>query len=89
MCIIVEQSRSLLDGLDIFKHKIQVPFLCFVGIVSSSVIFTYEAKYKRVFKYAHIYVCMLSSSVMSDCDPMDCSPPAFPVHGILQARMLE
>ena len=41
MSIIVEQSRSLLDGLDIFKHKIQVPFLCFVGIVSSSVIFTY------------------------------------------------
>ena len=23
------------------------------------------------------------------CDPMDCSPPDSPVHGILQARMLE
>jgi len=23
------------------------------------------------------------------CDPMDCSPPGSPVHGILQARMLE
>ena len=23
------------------------------------------------------------------CDPMDCSPPAFSVHGILQARILE
>ena len=23
------------------------------------------------------------------CDPMDCSPPGFSVHGILQARMLE
>ena len=23
------------------------------------------------------------------CDPMDCSLPGFPVHGILQARTLE
>ena len=23
------------------------------------------------------------------CNPMDCSPPASPVHGILQARILE
>ena len=23
------------------------------------------------------------------CDPMDCSPPGFSVHGILQARILE
>ena len=23
------------------------------------------------------------------CDPMDCSPPGSPVHGILQARLLE
>ena len=31
-----------------------------------------------------------SHSVMSDsCDPMDCSPPGSPVHGISQARTLE
>ena len=23
------------------------------------------------------------------CDPMDCSPPGFSVHGIFQARILE
>ena len=23
------------------------------------------------------------------CDPMDCSPPGSPVHGVLQARVLE
>ena len=28
-------------------------------------------------------------TVVSDCDPMDCSPPASFVHGILQARILE
>ena len=23
------------------------------------------------------------------CEPMDCGPPGYPVHGILQARILE
>ena len=31
----------------------------------------------------------ISHSVMSDCEPMDCSPPGSSVHGILQARILE
>ena len=33
--------------------------------------------------------CGLVTSVMSDCDPMDCSLPGSSVHGILQARILE
>ena len=32
---------------------------------------------------------MLRHSVVSPCDPMDCSPPGFSVHGILPARILE
>ena len=28
-------------------------------------------------------------SRLTFCDPMDCSPPGFSVHGILQARILE
>ena len=33
---------------------------------------------------------VLSHSVMPDsCDSMDCSPPGFSVHGILQARILK
>ena len=28
-------------------------------------------------------------SCLTVCDPMDCSPPGFSVHGILQARILE
>ena len=27
--------------------------------------------------------------VVSDCDSMDCTPPASSVHGILEARILE
>ena len=36
-------------------------------------------------------LCVFSCTVVSDsfCNPMDCSPPGFSVHGILQARKLE
>ena len=32
---------------------------------------------------------LCAQSCLTLCDPMDHSPPASPVHGILQARMLE
>ena len=34
-------------------------------------------------------VCSVAKSCPSLCDIMDCSPPGFSVHGILQARILE
>ena len=37
----------------------------------------------RVQTHAHTQSCPTL------CDPMDCSPPGFSVHGILQARILE
>ena len=40
-----------------------------------------------------VCVCMhthaLTGPVPLFCNPMDCSPPGFSVHGILQARILE
>ena len=36
-----------------------------------------------------IYMCVLSHSVVSDCDPMDYSLLGSSVHGILRARILE
>ena len=32
---------------------------------------------------------LVAQSVMSGCDPMDCSPPGSFVYGILQVRILE
>ena len=35
-------------------------------------------------------ICALvTQSCLTLCDPMDCSPPDYSVHGILQARILE
>ena len=31
---------------------------------------------------------LVAQSYLILCDPMDCSPPGFSVHGILQARIL-
>ena len=35
----------------------------------------------------HVGVCAQLN--LTHCDPIDCSPPGSPVHGILQARTLE
>ena len=32
---------------------------------------------------------LVAQSCLTLCDPMDCSPPGFSVHGILQVRILE
>ena len=36
-----------------------------------------------------VCVCLRAHSCLTLCDPMDCSLPGSPVHGILQARILE
>ena len=48
------------------------------------------------FSLSHLYfsrinntLCLLPESGNTLCDPMDCSPSGFSVHGILQARILE
>ena len=35
------------------------------------------------------HACSVTQSCQTFCDPMDCSPPGFSLHGILQARILE
>ena len=39
--------------------------------------------------YAAAAAAKLLQSCPTLCDPMDCSPPGFSIHGILQARTLE
>ena len=34
----------------------------------------------------HMRSCSVAQSCLILCDPVDCSPPGFSVHGILQAR---
>ena len=37
----------------------------------------------------YMCACSVAQSCPTPCDPMDCSPPGFSVHGISQARILE
>ena len=42
--------------------------------------------------YREVFACVCAKSLQSCltlCDPMDCNPPGFSVHGILQLRILE
>ena len=36
-----------------------------------------------------VCACVFAQSYPTLCNPMDCSPPDFSVHGIFQARLLE
>ena len=36
-----------------------------------------------------LHACMHAQSCLTLCNPMDCSPPGFSVHGISQAKILE
>ena len=42
----------------------------------------------KISKYYNVCAKSLQSC-LTLCNPMDCSPPGFSVHGILQARILE
>ena len=54
-------------------------------IIPSSKTYSIFATYKEPWAG-----CMLSlQSCATLCNPMDCSPPGFSVHGIFQARLLE
>ena len=35
------------------------------------------------------FLCSVAQSCLTLCDPLDCSPPGFSVHRLLQARILE
>ena len=51
-----------------------------------------EACQKEENKYCilmHMCACIIAQSYLTVCDPLDCSPPGFSVHGISQARILE
>ena len=44
----------------------------------------------KILPQTKLFFVVRMCSVMSDsCDPLDCSPLGFSVHGILQARILE
>ena len=52
----------------------------------------YGQRWVSLFKYAyyHIWIKVLVAQLyLILCDPMDCSPSGFSVHGIFQARILE
>ena len=42
-----------------------------------------------IYTHTRVCACVLGHSGVSDCDPMDCSPPVSSVFGIVQATILE
>ena len=64
------------------KEDMQVITSCSASLVIS------EMQIKTTMSY-HLLAVLVTQSCSTLCDPMDCSPPGFSVHGIFQARILE
>ena len=71
-------------------HKHGISFHFFVSSLVSLINVLWFPEY-RMFPSSWLSLCaVLSHSVISDSlQPMDCSPPGFCIHGILQARILK
>ena len=78
-----EPWRAAVQASDTTEHA-RTPFLECMCVIPSAA--TSEQKFQEL--PLQMCVCV-SWSVVSDCDPMDCSPPGSSVRGILQARILE
>ena len=53
---------------------------------------TYVTEHTCTQRHIHTYrcVCVLVTQLcLTLCDPMDCGPPGFSIHGIFQAKRLE
>ena len=66
------------------SHWIQLAFLSYKAIHLISNVFDFRYHYPKVV----VAVVESLSSVQFFCNPMDCSPSGFSVHGILQARIV-
>ena len=43
----------------------------------------------HIYRHMGFSVVLVIQSCLTPCNPMDCSPPGSPVHGVFQARTLE
>ena len=58
--------------------------------ISTQVIFPDLLLFLLATELMHVYMYAEScQSCLTLCNPTDCSPPGSPIHGILQARILE
>ena len=80
---------SLVLIVQIFTRFQLLPFY-YIGLIIS--VFAFMHTLCVWYTYSHTYmkcVCCVTQSCPTLCDPMDCSLPGSPVHGILQVRTLE
>ena len=93
---VCKEKVSILHQILIFQKKSS--YICYFHL---STLFLWDDQHWQLglfsfYAITHISTCMNTGmhakslqSCLTLCDPMDCSPPASSVHGILQARILE
>ena len=70
-----------------FSHFQKIP--SFRGVFKDSNLLCLCSKYNLSPKVTCIPACSTAQSCPTLCNPMDCSPPGFSIHEILQARIVQ
>ena len=74
----------VLDFMDLLVWDFVI---CMIQTSSNIAVFT--LLFFFFFFALYSFVCVSTQLCLILCDPLDCSPPGFSVHGVLQARILE
>ena len=90
---LLQQKLTLVRWIVVEKHYDSLTSKCFMYINYSNITRTLTSL--QVFTWGNWGAkrwgknVLVAQSCLTLCNPRDCSPPGFTVHGILQARILE
>ena len=87
MCVFPKSEKILFHAYPVFLffygEKASPAPRQILSKLEVEIIFIYSSQFNNFLYTQSLQLCLTL------CDPMDCSPPNSPVHGILQARILE
>ena len=81
------KSERINESTILNHHDMPHPISDVMGNREKTICF--QEVYILIKNSVHIYACVCAQLCPALCNPMDCSPPGFFVHGILQASILK
>ena len=84
-----DEKSSVCSGCGERQRLNSNKHLFYIEVSIQNWLFPVAFSFEQLFSSSNQYNVCVTHSVVSLCDPMDCSPPGSSVNGILQAKILE